>query len=103
MGVNMSEWTSVKDKFPEKDAPVWYFFEHTGVSQGEFYGFHGCYEGAVDADGEIAIPQCKLPDCEFRKGCSGIPYFGGDRGVLGGDVTHWMPDTGQDKPEGPTT
>ena len=43
----MSEWVSVKDKFPEKDAPVWYFFEHTGVSQGEFFGFYGCYEGYV--------------------------------------------------------
>ena len=104
----MSEWISVEDRYPEEGAKVWYFFENKGIeirilAQGEFYGFHGCYEGAVDADGEIAIPQCKLPDCEFREGCTGIDYFGGDRGVLGGDITHWMPDTGQDKPEGPTT
>ena len=99
----MSEWTSVKDKFPEKDVPVWYFFEHTGVSQGEFFGFYGCYEGYVDADGNDASMGCKLPDCGYSEGCTGIDYFGGERGVLGGDVTHWMPYTGMgmDKPDPP--
>ena len=45
--------------------------------------------------------KCKLPDCGLNEGCTGVDYFGGDRGVLGGDVTHWMPDTGQDQPENP--
>jgi len=66
---DMSEWISVRDRYPDKiGTKVWYYFEYTGVNQGEFLG---------------------------------EDYFGGERGVLGGDVTHWMPDTGQDKPEKP--
>ena len=100
-GVNMSEWISVKDKYPEEGAKVWYFFEHTGVSRGEFLGFHPCYAGLVDGDGnDVSHPKCKLPDCELHEGCTGIDYFGGERGILGGDVTHWIPDTGGNKPKG---
>ena len=94
-------WISVKDRYPEKGDAVWYFFEHTGVSQGEFFGFEGCYEGYVDMAGNDASMGCKLPDCGYREGCTGIDYFGSDYGVLGGDVTHWMPDTGQDRPARP--
>ena len=55
----------------------------------------------MDADGNDWSRGCKLPDCGYSEGCTGIDYFGGDRGSLGGDVTHWMPDTGQEKPEKP--
>ena len=66
-GVNMSEWISVEDKYPEEGAKVWYFFEHTGVSRGEFLGFHPCYAGLVDGDGnDVSHPKCKLPDCELH-------------------------------------
>ena len=94
-------WISVKDKYPEEGEGVWYYFEHTGVSRGEFYGHAGCYEGYVDSNGNDMSMGCKLPDCGYSKGCSGIPYFGGERGFLGGDVTHWMKDIGQEKPEKP--
>lgn len=101
--ITMSEWISVKDRYPEEGTAVWYYFVHTGVNLGEFLGFHGCYEGMVDADGNDASMGCKLPDCGAVEGCTGIDYFGGERGVLGGDVTHWMPYTrmGMDKPEKP--
>ena len=98
----MSGWISVKERYPEKGDKVWYFFEHTGVSQGEFFGFEPCYSGFVDADGnDVSHPKCKLPDCELHKGCTGYDYFGSESGYLGGDVTHWIPDTGQDRPERP--
>ena len=103
----MSEWISVEDRYPEKGQKVWYFFESENLpvrilARGEFFGFEGCYEGYVDAKGNDASMGCKLPDCGYREGCTGIDYFGSERGVLGGDVTHWMPDTGQEeKPERP--
>ena len=103
----MSEWTSVKDRYPEEGAKVWYFFENKGIeirilARGEFYGHSGCYEGFVDNDGNDMSMGCKFPDCPLHEGCGGYAYFGGERGVLGNDVTHWMKDTGQEEaPERP--
>ena len=94
-------WISVKDRYPKKDEEVWYYFEHTGVNRGEFYGHSGCYEGIVDMDGNDMSMGCKFPDCPLHEGCGGYAYFGGERGVLGNDVTHWMEDSGQEKPEKP--
>ena len=94
-------WISVKDKYPEEGEGVWYYFIHTGVSRGEFYGHAGSYEGYVDSDGNDMSMGCKLPDCGYIEGCKGIAYFGGERGFLGGDVTHWMKDIGQEMPEKP--
>ena len=103
--ITMSEWISVEEKYPETGAKVWYYFEETGVSQGEFYGFEPCYDRCVGLSGEsytsrISVERWK-PPCVIRESCGGLDYFGGERGVLGGDVTHWMPDTGQDQPDNP--
>jgi hypothetical protein len=53
---------------PEVDSDVFYFFEFTGVSKGQYYG----------------------GNC-----------FGGNRGFLTGDVTHWQYDVGQEIPARP--
>lgn len=55
-------WISVEDRLPEKDQDVLYFFEVTGVHSGKYLGIHDGYE-----------------------------CFGGDKGWLCGDVTHWQP------------
>lgn len=66
-------WIFVSERLPAVDQDVWYFFEVTGISPGKFYG---------EEDGLLT--------------------FGGDRGFLGGDVTHWMPRAeGDMKPEPP--
>ena len=66
-------WILVKDRLPEPQASVWYFFERTGVSSGEYWGEE-----------------------------DGLPTFGGPRGFLGGDVTHWQPrNEGDIKPSPP--
>jgi len=97
----VSEWISVKGRYPEANQKVWYFFNILGVHKGQFYGFEPCYEGMPD-DEEYQYSKCKLPNCGLDKNCTGIDVFGGDSGVLSGDVTHWMPDTGQEKPEPPS-
>lgn len=61
-------WISHKNSPPQPGTKVWYYFELTGVSQGEYHG-DNCY--------------------------------GGKRGFLCDDVTHWQYDVGQDKPESP--
>lgn len=58
-------WILVSDILPVLGQDVWYFFEVTGVSAGQYLGDGG------DNDG--------------------LPTFGGKGGFLGGDVTHWMP------------
>ena len=68
----MDEWILVKEKYPEKGEKVWYFFEIVGVHRGVFIGFE-----------------------------QGMDVFEGVGGVLSGDVTHWMPDAGQEKPDHP--
>ena len=106
-------------RWPEEGQKVWYCmmqpdsidgFCYIGGS-GEFYGFYPCDVdgfGFLDKDGDhyskendTPIKKCTLSNCELNEGCTGVDYFGGERGVLGGDVTHWMPDTGQEQPEKP--
>ena len=62
----MSKWISVEDRFPEEGQRVIYYFERTGIDIGKYW------QGKKNYD-------------------KGINYFGGNRGFLGGDVTHWMP------------
>lgn len=69
--MNDRAWILTTDRMPDVDAPVWYFFEVTGVAPGTYYG------------------------CE-----DGLETFGGRCGFLGGDVTHWMPRQEDDEPPG---
>lgn len=113
----MSNWISVDERYPERNQRVWYFFENKALevrvlARGKFYGFEPCYDKCVhhknlqqglsdeSYTSRIFAKRWK-PPCVIREDCGGVDYFGGERGVLGGDVTHWMPDTGQDKPERP--
>ena len=58
-------WILTEDRLPEAEGTsVWYFFEYTGVSAGAYLG---------------------LDDM------MGLPGFGGHKGFLLGDVTHWQP------------
>lgn len=66
------EWVAVRDELPEENQEVFYFFDVVGVSRGHYLG-----------------------ECEIGS------VFTGDKGYLSGDVTHWQPDVGQDKPEYP--
>ena len=76
----MSHWISVDDCLPEIGQKVWYHFHIVGTHRGTFDGFY------VDEDGK-----------EWKS----MHMFSCDYGFLTGDVTHWMPDNGQEKPENP--
>lgn len=60
------KWISVEDRLPEEEQKVIYYFEVTGIDIGKFW----------------------IGD---TPGFEGIKFFGGPRGFLGDDVTHWMP------------
>jgi hypothetical protein len=77
----MTNWILTKNSCPEEGQAVIYFFEYVGVHRGKF-------EWSTI---EEAYQSYKLP------------CFYSSIGFLTGDVTHWMPDEGQDlppKPEG---
>jgi hypothetical protein len=65
-------WIAVEDALPEVGQSVWYFFEVTGVTDGHYHGLE-----------------------------DGLHTFGGKRGFLGGDVTHWMPKEASVEPPAP--
>lgn len=64
---NDVRWTKVEDKLPKDGQEVFYYFKSTGVTPGKYYGMS-----------------------EYG------PEFSGPMGFLTGDVTHWMPRTGED-------
>lgn len=73
-------WIKIEDQKPEEGQKVFYYFEYTGVNRGKYSRVdisEGCGEGA-------------FADC-----------FYGEKGFLGDDVTHWMPDDGGDLPQQP--
>ena len=63
------EWISVKDKLPEEDQEVWYYFDAVGVHKGK-------YTGRLYFIGK---------ESHFSN------TFYGKSGFLTDDVTHWMP------------
>lgn len=67
------KWISIDEKIPEVGQDVYYYFECVGVHLGKFYG------------GEK--PH--------------LYRFANSKGWLTGDVTHWQPYTGQNRPEEP--
>ena len=67
-----SAWIKVEKELPKEDQEVFYYFDVVGVHQGKYMG------------------QCEIGS-----------VFGGDSGVLSGDVTHWQPYTGQERPKDP--
>ena len=62
-------WIKVSEKLPKLNQDVFYYFEIVGVHQGKYLG-----------------------ECEIGS------VFGGDTGFLSGDVTHWQPYEGQERP-----
>jgi len=64
-------WIPVTDHYPEKDQKVIYYFKYVGIHRGKYF-----------------ISEKEL--------CEGLRCFGGENGWLCEDVTHWMPDEGQD-------
>ena len=69
-----NSWRSVDDELPAAGTAVWYFFDVVGVWQGR-------YDGLLE-DMPVFTSKCGN-------------YW------LTGDVTHWMPDVGQEEPEEP--
>lgn len=82
----MSDWILVEDEIPDEGQAVIYFFECVGVWRGKF-------------------AQCAMNVEHFGTDENGKPYmsntFYSDKGFLGDDVTHWMPDEGQELPSRP--
>ncbi len=111
----MSKWIFIGDQKPEDGQKVWYFFHHdafdfTVLDRGvyersEEIGVDHNEDGSyVDGwpyekiDGTTGVTENgKAPDAKIWV----HDVFGNDTGWLTDDVTHWMPDTGQDRPEKP--
>lgn len=70
-------WISVKEGMPDAGDCVWYFYSPVGVWRGVFDGYH-------DDNLNLHIFTCSETT-----------------GWLTGDVTHWMPDVGQARPDRP--
>ena len=66
------DWIKVDEKLPKLNQDVYYYFDIVGVHQGKYFG-----------------------ECEIGS------VFGGDHGVLSGDVTHWQPYAEQERPKRP--
>lgn len=64
-------WIKTDDQLPNENQKVIYFFEYTGVSRGKFKGVY-------------------VHDLNTTLNC----FYSKD-GFLCDDVTHWMPDEGQ--------
>ncbi len=83
----MSTWILTSDRYPQDGQAVIYFFKYVGVHRGKF---------------EIIVEEAYdgYEDCKV---VLELTCFSGPCGFLVHDVTHWMPDEGQElppKPEG---
>lgn len=78
----MNTWILTGDQFPTEGQSVIYFFEDVGVHRGKF-------DWVMIDDGTYRDKEVKV-DC-----------FYGKSGFLTRDVTHWMPDEGQELPPNP--
>lgn len=88
----MSEWIDIKDREPEEGQEVIYFFDVCGVFRGKFARD---YMDDPEVWGEEIAAEAR------EKGWY-MQTFYGERGFLGDDVTHWMPDDGRlELPKGP--
>lgn len=73
------KWIKTNDRLPEQGEKVWYYFEPVGVNRGHF-------------------------KTETMKNVGDFQCFGGKKGWLCDDVTHWMPRNDNDlKPIPPET
>ena len=110
------DWVHIADRRPEVGQKVWYYFHH------KLFGFTICSRGEYDfyeeddvsrwpdtnepvegstypkADGTTGVCDGTEPTDAMKFACD---VFGNDSGWLTNDVTHWMPDVGQEKPEPP--
>ena len=69
-------WIDIRDKRPVMNQNVIYYFEHTGISRGVYKIINS----------EIGKLHC---------------FFSMGGGWLCDDVTHWIPDGGQEFPDPP--
>ena len=76
------QWRKISHEVPSLHEPLYYYFEKVGVWKGEYQGIY------TDEDG-IEWENCHM----FVSECGN--YW------LTGDVTHWQPDFGQEKPNPP--
>lgn len=72
----MSDWIRLDERKPEEGQEVIYYFDMVGVHR-------GFYVTETDEEGYVH------------------DIFYGKSGFLTDDVTHWMPDTGQELPAKP--
>lgn len=79
-------WIKVEDREPFEGQDVIYYFEHVGVHRGKFT--KTIYEVEHFGTDEHGNPY------------EGLCFYS-DRGWLTDDVTHWMPDDGQELPPPP--
>jgi hypothetical protein len=72
----MSDWIKMSDRKPEEGQAVIYYFDMVGRHRGHYTTWTEAGEFTYDV-------------------------FHGPSGFLTDDVTHWMPDVGQEMPEKP--
>lgn len=78
-------WLEINKEKPDEEQKVIYFFEHTGVNRGKYKTIEYSDIFGKDEDGNN------------YKG----DMFYSEKGFLTDDVTHWMPDNGQNLPSPP--
>ena len=79
------DWIHIRDQEPKEGQSVIYFFEHVGVHRGKYKEVDYGEDFGTDENGNT------------YKG----NMFYSEKGFLTDDVTHWMPDEGQELPKRP--
>jgi len=77
---NIAAWIKITDKTPAEGQAVIYYFDMCGTYRGKYTEIEYPAECGLDENGHT-----------FK----GHQFYG-DKGFLTDDVTHWMPDDGQE-------
>ena len=81
----MSDWILIEDGSPSEKQAVIYYFKHVGVHRGNFQTTDYGEDLGLDENEETYKGNC----------------FYSKSGFLTDDVTHWLPDNGQELPNPP--